>query len=366
MVRVTVLMPVYNGERHLRESIESILAQSFGDFEFLIIDDGSTDTSRSIIGSYHDSRIRCAENGRNIGLARSLNRGLHLARGEYVARQDADDVSESGRLGRQVDFLDHHADTVVLGTWYTKVDEQGVQLGLREPPCDPLEIRWRLLLDVPLVHATVMMRRSTVMEKAGFYDETIDYAEDYDYWLRIARSLVIANLNEYLVRIRMSPSSMTGRYRAIDYIMKIRTANLERMFSETHHDADIRSLDLDVMNRLLIGSRYELEKVEFGKAGQGSEDLLTLHKVFCTLYRLDRSVASRHRRHVSSEVTRRLVELAHLHFYDDIWSVRRTLAKATRMYWPVIFTQGYLRLFGKVLLGPHVVGGIRRFARTGA
>ena len=359
MPRVTVLMPVYNGERDLRESIESVLAQSYRDFEFLIIDDGSTDNSHRIVESYRDDRIVLVANESNIGLARSLNRGLELARGEFVARQDADDVSEPDRLERQVTFLDHHPEIAVLGTWYHKIDEHGALLGSREPPCSPLEIRWRLLLDVPIVHATVLMRKADVTGRVGLYDGTIDYAEDYDYWLRIVRHLNIGNLDQYLVRIRVSSASMTGRYRAMEYIGKIRTTNLKQMFDETQSTGDIGSFDLDVMNKLLIGVPSQLELLDFGKVGRGTLDILRLHDVFCKFHNLDPADARCHRAYVCGEISRRLIDLAHLHFYEDYIGVRRIFFLATRLYWRVTFSRKYLRLLGKLLAGPRVVGTIR-------
>ena len=115
---VTVLLSVYNGERYLRESIESILNQTFTDFEFLIINDGSTDDSRRIISSYDDPRIQLIDNEQNIGLSQSLNKGLKLARGTYIARQDADDISEPERLAKQVSYMDRNPHIALLGSWY--------------------------------------------------------------------------------------------------------------------------------------------------------------------------------------------------------------------------------------------------------
>src|SRR5215467_8249434 len=106
MPKVTVLLTVYNGERYLHEAIDSILGQTFQDFEFLIINDGSTDGTRELILSYHDRRIRLIDNEYNIGQTRSLNRGLVLAMGQFLARQDADDISEPDRLASQVAFLE--------------------------------------------------------------------------------------------------------------------------------------------------------------------------------------------------------------------------------------------------------------------
>src|SRR5581483_9504087 len=116
---VTVLMSVYNGERYLREAIESILVQTWQDFELVCINDGSTDQSREIVLSFNDPRIRLVDNEQNLGLAKSLNKGLMLARGNLIARQDADDISEPDRLLKQVAFLEQWSEIVLVGSWYS-------------------------------------------------------------------------------------------------------------------------------------------------------------------------------------------------------------------------------------------------------
>src|SRR5690349_12648910 len=125
-------MAVYNGARYLREAVESVLNQSFQDFEFLVINDGSTDHTREIILSYDDSRIRLVDNRQNRGQTASLNLGLQLAQGDLIARQDADDISEPERLARQVLFLEDHSEVALLGTGYAKIDSHGNVTGIRK------------------------------------------------------------------------------------------------------------------------------------------------------------------------------------------------------------------------------------------
>lgn len=155
--KVTVLMPVYNGEEYLREAIESILFQSFGNFEFLIIDDGSTDDSINIIASYTDPRIRVITNGENIGIARALNKGIELARGKYIARMDSDDISLPKRFEKQVDFLDKNPEIGIVGSWIKTFG--GRKTIILAHPCNPEMVRIFFLFDSPLAHPTVMMRR---------------------------------------------------------------------------------------------------------------------------------------------------------------------------------------------------------------
>ena len=200
---VTVLMPVYNGERYLRQSIESILGQTFSDFEFLIIDDGSMDASREIVRSYSDPRIRLVENGKNWGLIKTLNRGLQLARGQFIARQDADDISHPTRFQSQVTFFNDHPEIVLLGTGVNIIDEHS-----RKRICygyyivsSEVAIRWQLMFDNPFVHPTVMMRTKTVRQLGG-YDEHFQECEDYDLFSRIVCAHKTSNLKEILLDYR--------------------------------------------------------------------------------------------------------------------------------------------------------------------
>ncbi|HLA39858.1 MAG TPA: glycosyltransferase, partial [Candidatus Glassbacteria bacterium] len=213
---VTVLMSVYNGERFLRESVESILRQSFGDFEFLIMEDGSTDSTAVILAEYaaKDRRIRVVKNEENIGLTRSLNHGLALARGKYVARQDADDLSLPERLARQVEFMEAHPDTVLLGTGMEVINEGGKTLGRRIPPADQRSLAAELLIkNNAFGHTSVMFRLAAVNELGG-YDESFAFAQDYDLWWRMSRKWKVAVLPEALVRWRASGSNISGTWRA--------------------------------------------------------------------------------------------------------------------------------------------------------
>lgn len=205
--RVTVLMSVYNGERYLPEAIASILDQTFRDFEFVIIDDGSTDASRAVIEGYKDPRIRLVTQ-ENRGLAPSLNKGLRFARGEYVARQDADDVSLSERLERQVAYLDAHPGVALLGCNYTIIDSAGSTLATTRLFTHPDDLAVIEILSNQFGHGSVMMRKADV-ESVGGYNESMGYVEDYDLWIRISRVAQIANLNEPLYLWRRSENGIS-------------------------------------------------------------------------------------------------------------------------------------------------------------
>lgn len=221
--RVTVLMAVFNGRRYLREAIDSILGQTFSDFEFLIIDDGSSDDTRDIILSYTDPRIRLVANTANMGLTKSLNRGLALARGPLVARQDADDVSHVTRLEKQVEFLGRHPEVVLLGAQARTINGRGrAARGVPWPKAlTEIGIRWQLMFDSPFVHTSVIFRRDVVWGKLGGYDERFITSQDYELWSRIASRYPVRNLADYLVDSRVHAESTSLRY-ARENIEKVR------------------------------------------------------------------------------------------------------------------------------------------------
>lgn len=200
---VSVLMTVYNAEPFLDEAIKSILGQSFGDFEFIIIDNASTDGSREMLASCSDSRLRVFHNTENIGPPRALNRGLQMAKGEYVARMDADDVALPDRLVKQFDFMARNPDCAAAGTQIRLFDHNGKKIYVPWMPVTQDEIRWKLMFTSPLAHSSVMMRKDCVLEVDG-YDERFRYAPDYDLWSRlILQGHRLANLLDFLALIRI-------------------------------------------------------------------------------------------------------------------------------------------------------------------
>lgn len=227
--RVTVLMPVYNGEQYLGEAIESILGQTFRDFELLIINDGSTDRSVEVIESYRDPRIRLVRNDTNSGLIFTLNKGLELAGGEYVARMDCDDISLPERLAKQVEFLDNHSAIGVCGTWFRKF---GMGTGkVVRWQTDPDSIRCGLLFDSTVGHPTVMMRNELLKNNDLRYDPAYKNAEDFELWVRVAQYAGLANLDEVQLRYRVHPAQITLSSAAgqRETAAKVRLAQLKLM-----------------------------------------------------------------------------------------------------------------------------------------
>lgn len=209
---VSVVMSVYNGERYLRESIESVLDQTYRNFEFIIINDGSTDSTREIALSYDDRRVCLIDNKKNMGLTKSLNRGLQIARGEYIARMDADDISMPDRFEKQIDFLDCHRDYAVVGTFLKVINENSKTVFTIEKPVHHAEIREFLNKDNCIGHGSAMIRR-VCLQNVGFYDESIEKSQDYELWLRISGNYMLANIPEYLYMWRSHKENISEKHR---------------------------------------------------------------------------------------------------------------------------------------------------------
>jgi hypothetical protein len=330
-------MAVYNGERYLREAVDSVLSQTFKDFQFLIINDGSTDNTRDLIRSYEDARIVLVDNKDNIGQTRSLNRGLELAAGNFIARQDADDVSEPERLAKQVAFLDGRRDVALLGTWYKEIDVNGTVVGDRKLPCDTTDIRWSLLFFCPFVHSSVMFRKAVLSEQIGFYDESLAYSQDYELWHRIARRFAVANLSEPLVRLRTTPWSMTSTYGdRINEGHRIRIGQIARLLDwDKNEEVESNEVKFRAMSSLLLGGRADLNPQAAQKA---SKEILRLHSAFCQDYGIIRKDCSTHRAKLASHMARRLIAMAHSRFNrGDYRGARQLVSGACRLHWSILF-----------------------------
>jgi len=204
-------MPVYNGEQYLVEAIESILNQTISDFEFIIIDDASRDSSMSIVREFarNDERILLIENQRNLGVSVSLNKGIRVARGEYIARMDSDDLSAPQRFEAQVAFMDANKDVGVCGTW---VEYIGDRKHILEYPTNHDAIYARMLFENALAHPSVMMRKALLEDQGLFYDEDVRYALDYELWSRAIFKVKFANIDRILLQYRIHQQSISSRH----------------------------------------------------------------------------------------------------------------------------------------------------------
>lgn len=211
--RISVIMPVYNAQDFLVDAIDSILDQTFTDFELICVDDGSTDGSYGILREYGlcDERVRVISRV-NTGIVGALNDGLAIARGHFIARMDADDTCRQDRFEKQIAYLDQHPQCVAVGSWITRTDPYGSPAGTQEPPLTHDEIDQGLLIadGSVLVHATLMLRHDALLAIGG-WDSRYDWVEDLDLFLRLAEHGPLANLPEYLYAYRRHVNSVCFR-----------------------------------------------------------------------------------------------------------------------------------------------------------
>jgi len=230
---VTVLMSVYNGELYLREAVESILDQSFKDFEFLIVDDGSTDGTREILEHYRrHPKIRVVFNERNVGLTRSLNIGLKLARGKYIARMDADDIAYPDRLECEVGKIEEDQLICVVSSWFDTVGGDTGFYSLVRKINTPEEIFYSLFWRNCIAHPTVLFSKSRVLSVGG-YDERYRSSQDYDLWVRLSRMCKMVKIQKALL-VRRVHSDMISRVDGTQrsYANEIFIKNIESFLPE--------------------------------------------------------------------------------------------------------------------------------------
>lgn len=254
---VSVLMSAYNAEEYLGDAVDSILNQTFDDFEFVVVNDGSFDNTSAILNAYaqRDSRIVLIEQ-ENLGLIRALNVGLASCRGELVARMDADDIALPQRFSEQVSFLRSNSDCVAVGTALALIDSDGDLLGTQVPPLSHEEIEIHLLKGIGAVpHPSSMIRREFLV-KVGGYDVSALHVEDLELWLRLSELGRLANMPVELLQYRLHANSVTATKRRIQLENAVRVVKLA---------GERRGIKLD------LGSVLQAEMAQLNQGG-GNED----------------------------------------------------------------------------------------------
>lgn len=269
--KVTILMPVYNGEKYLKKAIDSVIAQTFQDFEFLIINDGSTDNTQRIIELYTDSRILCHKQI-NQGVAKSLNNGLKLAKGTYIRRHDADDFSEPWMLAKQINFLKAHPEIPMVSTQCAFMTERGkVSLAHRQPKNKLFQKDSGYAIVgledfipySPIVHGTVLAKKSLFEEFNGYRTEFLT-SEDNDLWLRILDKYPIAVLNSVAYYLRLSGTSATQVHKssathfrnlAIDFARERKEIGTDRLMRKGDMPAVTYQNDFDSVSDETISGK---------------------------------------------------------------------------------------------------------------
>ena len=300
---VSLLMSVYNGERYLREAIESILDQAFSDFEFIIVDDCSTDNTPEILKKYAklDKRINLLHNNRNLGPFHSHNRSIKVACGKYLAILDADDVSLPRRLASQVRFLEEHPEVGVLGTWVAYLNENNRLTGIWQPHTLPSLVRWSMLFSNPLAHSSVMMRRSLVKSGVAYRPEVL-YSGDYDLWFRLSEKTELANLPDFLCLRRVHKEMITARH----------YEQQEQTHITIMRQILLKLLGKDVPDRLITSFR-KASKKELLDTGEELRAVTILIRNLYQAYVLHYGLSNEERKQVAEDASRRLMLLAMQH-----------------------------------------------------
>lgn len=226
---VSVLMAVYNGEKFVAQSIDSILQQTFTNFELIVINDASWDDTPNILQHYQDSRLKIYTNEQNMGLTKTLNRGLGLVQGKYIARMDADDISVASRLEKQVDFMEKNHSIGVLGGWIRNFDQGKSHIWQLATTHE--QISCKLLFTTQLVHGTALLRKSVLDKHQIRYNEDFLTSQDYELWTRLIEYTQFANLPEVLVEVRHHGQQVT-KINANDLLTntaKIRLAQIHKL-----------------------------------------------------------------------------------------------------------------------------------------
>mgnify|MGYP001024150248 CR=1 FL=1 len=206
--KVSVIMSVFNAELYLKSAIESILNQTYKNFEFIIINDGSSDNSDFIIKSFNDDRIRYVNEEKNSGLVNALNKSLKLAIGEFIARMDADDIALPTRLEQQVDFLIANEKVELVGTYYEKITNS-ISMGVRKQQSNYRKLKFRLFFGNNIAHPTVMFRRKLVDDGDYYYRLDYTVAQDYELWTRLAIKYNLDNVPLVLLKYRVHSNQVT-------------------------------------------------------------------------------------------------------------------------------------------------------------
>lgn len=273
---VSVVMPAYNAEKYIGEAIDSILGQTFTDFEFIIVNDGSTDKTKEIIESYDDPRLVYLENEKNSGIVKTLNKGLDAAQGKYIARMDADDISMPERFAEQVRYLDRHPDIGIVGSWLRIIDGDGVYKYDFKFKTRPDDCYANMLYGTPVAHPAVMLRAEILRNNNLNYDDNFRGIEDYFLWWQCRKYTKITNIAQPLINYRKHNSQITNNQISEDFLekqekfMKLRLKDLGVDYNESEFDVLIRYtrqrnsfndtqlyVFIDFLKKILVASSIE-------------------------------------------------------------------------------------------------------------
>lgn len=295
--RVSVVMGAYNGERFLRPAIESILNQTFRDFELIVIDDCSTDNSPQILREFIDDRMRVIRNECNLGIAGTTNKGIAAARGEYIALQDHDDLSWPTRFESQVAFLNSHPQVGMVGSSCNLIDETGSAVPHWPVEYENENLRWALLWRCPFFHTSIMLRRSAVQEVGGYSsDPKYRFAEDYEFMSRLALRHEVANIPELLACWRAHKASASNTH--VSQQVAAASSISQRNICELLGWSQVDPSAWQGVQRFLFHPVQQPLNLTTTEVNSTLDFLTAVHKAFCSRYRLRRREAAALRRKV--------------------------------------------------------------------
>ena len=274
MPKISVIMPAYNAAKYIKEAIDSILAQTFSDFEFIILDDGSTDGTAEIVRSYSDKRIRFVQNEHNLGIANTLNRGLDLAKGEYIARMDADDISLPERFEKQVSYMINHPYTGICGSNILIFSKESTGDQIYLYSSNDRKIRSDMIFNSAFAHPSVMLRKRVLDEFQLRYDPDFERAEDYKLWLEILKYSNGINIQTPLLRYRHHGMQVTKTQKDI----QSNAVNKVRQLILMNHQVTLNELEWNSYLKICNGERLLSEIEYYGFVSGGKKIIHSLSK----------------------------------------------------------------------------------------
>ncbi len=257
---VSVVLPAFNAEKHLKEAIDSMLSQTYTNFECIIINDGSSDATEQIILAYNDPRIRYIKNEKNIGLIATLNKGIELSTGEFIIRMDADDISLPSRIEKQVAFMQSNSDVGAAGSWYYNFSDKGVSK--HKTSNNTATLQSILFFNSCLCHPSVIIRKQILTTHNITYNLLYKHAEDYDFWIQISKVSKLSNVQEYLLKYRTHVGQATNQF---NQIQKENAAIIREKYliasGFTHTEDEFAAHQL-ISNNSLLTKKEQLAQIE--------------------------------------------------------------------------------------------------------
>jgi len=304
---VSIIVSTYNGERFLKPALDSLLAQSFKDFELIVVDDGSTDGTTDILNSYEDPRLVVVRHRSNLGIAVSQNDALSLAKGTYIALQDHDDVSDTDRLARQVSFLQSNPGISLVGSSARVINERDNELNPWTVPTSDIDLKWSLLFLNPFLHTSLMVRRSEFKSVPYSPDPSFRFAEDFEWLSRFSENNSVANIAEPLVswRRHMSQASSSTEVQE-DSTARIARNNIARLLG----GANVSSQSWQALRKILLAPPSEPVSINRQDVKEVTRLLTKIQKKFYRRYGFPPREVREHRIKTAKLIGRHFLALA--------------------------------------------------------